>query len=252
MAILKGAEPFLLPGGDQGVLLIHGFTGSPAEMRLLGEYLQAQGYTVLAPRLCGHGTSPEEMAKTAWRHWYTEVENGYHYLQGFCREVSVVGLSMGALLALKLALEYPVKQIVTMSAPFFLTDRRLPFLPIYRLFKRFAPKRRRKLYPVDGKYSVAYNRTPLSSLESLLELIEQVKTSLPVVSRPLLIIQSRSEHTVRPEGAQYLYDYAGSSRKQLIWLENSGHIVTLDRERDLVFAGIHEFLQAEDKEKQQY
>jgi len=246
MAILKGAEPFLLPGGEQGVLLIHGFTGSPAEMRLLGEFLQAQGYTVLAPRLCGHGTSPEEMEGTGWQHWYTEVENGYHYLQGLCREVSVVGLSMGGLLALKLAVEYPVNRIVTMSPPFFLTDQRLPFLRVYRLFQRFAPKQRRKLYPVEAKYSVAYNRTPLSSLASLLELIEQVKTCLPAVSRPLLIIQSRSEHTVRPESAQYLYDHAGSSHKQLLWLQASGHIVTLDTEREFVFASVHQFLQAEE------
>ncbi len=243
MAILKGAEPFLLPGGDQGVLLVHGFTGSPAEMRLLGEFLQRQGYTVLAPRLCGHGTCPEEMAGTVWRHWYTEVENGFYYLQGLCRKVSVVGLSMGALLSLKLSLEYPVAHVVAMSPPLFLADSRLPFLRVYRLFNRFAPKRRRKLYPVDAKYSVAYNRTPLRSLDSLLDLIEQVKDCLPLVTKPLLIIQSRSEHTVRPESAQFLYDCAGSCRKELLWLKKSGHIVTLDMERELVFDEIHEFLQ---------
>ncbi|MBP1764722.1 MAG: hypothetical protein H6Q65_1780 [Firmicutes bacterium] len=248
MAIMKGAEPFLLPGGEHGVLLVHGFTGSPAEMRLLGEFLHGQGYTVMAPRLCGHGTCPEEMAKTVWRHWYTEVENGYHYLRGLCRKVSVIGLSMGALLSLKLSIEYSVEHVVAMSPPFFLTDDRLPFLRVYRLFHQFTPKRRRKLYPVDSRYSVAYNRTPLRSLDSLLELIEEMKSRLPAVIRPLLIVQSRSEHTVRPESAQYLYDNVGSSYKELLWLKKSGHIVTLDLERELVFAAIHEFLSRQDFE----
>ncbi len=246
MAIMKGAEPFLLPGGDRGVLLVHGFTGSPAQMRLLGEFLQQQGYTVLAPRLCGHGTCPEEMAETVWRHWYTEVENGYYYLRGLCRTVSVVGLSMGALLALKLAEEYPVGHVVTMSPPFFLADNRVSFLRIYRLFRNYTPKRRLKLYPVDSHYSVAYNRTPLKSLASLLELIEQMKGRLAAMTRPLLIIQSLSEHTVRPESAQFLYDNAGSYHKELLWLKKSGHIITLDKERELVFAAVHEFLSAPD------
>jgi carboxylesterase len=242
MTILKGAEPFLLRGDERGVLLIHGFTGSPSEMRLLGDFLHGLGYTVLAPRLCGHGTSPEEMAGTAWRNWYTEVENGYYYLQGLCRQISVIGLSMGGLLALKLASEYSLDHLVVMSTPLYLADRRLPLLPLYRLFRRFMPKRRRKLYSAGSQYSIAYDRTPLSSLSSLLKLIEQVKLQLPAITAPLLVIQSRNEHTVLPKSAQYLYDQAGSCRKELLWLQKSGHIITLDVERDQVFARIAAYL----------
>lgn len=241
MAIIQGAEPFFFPGGEQGVLLVHGFTGSPSEMRLLGEFLHKRGYTILGPRLAGHGTSVEEMAGTAWPHWYSAVEDGYHMLRAMCREVSVVGLSMGGLLSLKLAAEYPVTRVVSLSTPIFIADKRLPLLPVYRLLRRYVPKRRRKL-AVDDIYNVGYDYTPLSSLKSLLALIRHVDKLLPQVVAPALIMQSRVEHTVRPESAKHIYDRLGSKDKQLIWLGRSGHIITLDVERDKVFTAVAELL----------
>ncbi|MEN6413883.1 MAG: alpha/beta fold hydrolase [Veillonellales bacterium] len=246
---MKGAEPFLLPGGDHGALLVHGFTGSPSEMRLLGDFLQTQGYTVFAPRLPGHGTRAEEMAKTTWPLWYGAVEDGYHILKHLCQEIAVIGLSMGALLALKLTVDYPVSRVVSLSAPIYITDRRLPMLPVYRLFRSFAPKRRRRYPDIDPRYSVGYDRTPLRSLGSMLELVKQVDRLLPVMQVPALIIQSYNDHTVRPKSARHIYERLGSSDKQLIWLERSGHIVTLDRQRDKVFQAVAEFLQGELKER---
>lgn len=244
MAILQGAEPFLLPGGKRGVLLVHGFTGSPSEMRLLGEYLNKVGYTVLAPRLCGHGTTPAEMAETKWLHWYSAVEDGYHLLKALCSEVCVVGLSMGGLLSLKLASEYPVTKLVSLAAPIYINDSRLPLLPVYRMFRNYVPKKRKKL-DVDPLYSVGYDETPLASLSSLLDLIKQVDKLLPAIYVPALIIQSRAEHTVRPASAVHIYKSLGSHDKKLIWLEKSGHIVTLDIEKEHVFEHIASFLEGE-------
>ncbi|EGO63710.1 alpha/beta hydrolase [Acetonema longum] len=241
MAILKGAEPFLLPGGEHGILLVHGFTGSPSEMRLLGESLQKEGYTVLAPRLPGHGTSPSHMAQTRWMDWYGAVEDAYHVLRGLCREVSVAGLSMGGLLALKLAAEYPVKTVTALSAPIYIADKRLKWLPLYRVVRQYVPKRRRPLN-VDPIYSVGYDRTPLTSLASLLDLIGQVDTVLPRLTAPLLIVQSKAEHTVCPRSAVHILERAGSREKKIVWLTRSGHIVTLDNERHTVFTAIASFL----------
>ncbi|VBB07540.1 serine aminopeptidase s33 [Lucifera butyrica] len=242
MAIIRGAEPFILPGGSRGALLIHGFTGAPSEMRLLGEFLHNKGFTVLAPRLCGHGTSPEEMARTQWPHWYSAVEDGFHILTGLCSEIVVVGLSMGGLLGLKLTAEYPsITKVVSLSTPIRIADKRLPLLPLYRVFRDYAPKKRRRL-KVDPFYSVCYETTPLKSLSSLLELIRHVDKLLPLIDRPALIMQSRVEHTVRPESAQHIYQRLGSKEKKLIWLEKSGHIVTLDVEKEQVFETIAEFL----------
>ncbi len=240
MAIIRGAEPFLLPGGDRGVLLIHGFTGAPSEMRLLGDYLNERGCTVLGPRLAGHGTSPADMARTNWRHWYAGVEDGYHLLRGMCGEVSVAGLSMGALLALKLAAEYPVARVAAVNAPIFFFDRRLPLLPFYRLFRRFERQEKRRLAG-NERYDLAYEYMPLSCLMSLLALIKHVDRLLPLAERPALLIQSRRDRTVRPESATHIYRRLGCRDKQLVWLEQSGHVATIDVEHELVFRTIVAF-----------
>lgn len=247
MALIHGAEPFLLPGGRRGVLLVHGFTGSPAQMRLLGDYLHALGYTVYGPRLCGHGTTVEEMAQTGWRHWYSAVEDGYHILKTMCDEVVVAGLSMGALLAFNLAAEYPVRKVASLSAPVYIADRRMPLLPVYRMFRKYVPQKRRKV-DVDPIYDIYYELAPLSSLESLVQLISHVDRLLPWITVPALVIQSRNEHTVKPESAEHIYGQLGSRDKTLTWLEKSGHLITLDVEREQVFAQIAAFFDDAKKE----
>jgi len=238
---MEGAEPFFLQGGGRGVLLIHGFTGSPAEVRLLGDFLNNEGYTVFAPRLSGHGTTVEEMANTKWPHWYSTVEDAYHILRVICSNITVVGLSMGGLLALKLATEYQVDKLVSLSTPIFIADKRLDMLPVYRMFHNFIPKKRKIYADIEPKYSVGYAATPLSSLSSLLNLIQHVDSLLPTVQVPILIVQGRQDHTVQPRSGTYIYDRVGSDEKTLLWLEKSGHLVTIDIEREKVFREISDF-----------
>lgn len=240
MPIIAGAEPFFFPGGRRGALLVHGFTGAPSEMRPLGEFLHKQGFTVWGPRLCGHGTTVEEMAGTKWPQWYSAVEDGYHLLKAVCDEVYVAGLSMGGLLAFNLAAEYPVAAIAALSTPIYIADRRLPLLPVYSLFRSYVPKRRRKMDAGDV-YNISYDRTPLTSLTSLVKLIRRVDALLPRINTPALIVQSLREHTVRPESASYIADKLASREKRLVWLEKSGHVVTLDIEREQVFQAVGDF-----------
>lgn len=241
---MEGAEPLFLLGGDCGILLIHGFTGSPAEMGLLGEFLHKKGYTILAPRLSGHGTTVEDMVNTEWSHWYSSVEDAYHILKAVCSRIVVVGLSMGGLLALKLSTEYTVDKVISLSAPIFIADKRLNLLPIYRMFRRFVPKRRKVYKDIPKQYTVCYNLTPLRSLSSLLVLLKQVDTLLPSVTVPTLIIQGKHDHTVEPRSAEHIYNKVGSAEKKIIWLNKSGHIVTIDIEHERVFQHIAEFLEA--------
>lgn len=119
MQIVQGAESYMLEGGDHGVLLIHGFTGSPGELKLLGEYLHLGGFSVLGVRLPGHGTTPAELNKTEWPDWYAAVQDSYRSLSASCSRVSVVGLSMGGLLAMKLAAEVKVHSAVFFGNPHF-------------------------------------------------------------------------------------------------------------------------------------
>lgn len=244
MAIMKGAEPFLLPGGEHGVLVVHGFTGSPSEMRLLGEYLnQTAGFTVLAPRLCGHGTIVKDMETTKWPQWYGAVEDGYHFLKGLCSTVSVVGLSMGGLFTLQLSTEYKLHKIVSLNSPIFIADKRLKFLPLFKLFRRYETKKRRKIPNLDPLFSVYYEQVPLKSISSLQSLIKHVEEKLPLINTPILVVQSKHDRTVKPQSGTYIYERVASQEKEIRWFDRSGHLVLLDVEREDVFETIAEFLQ---------
>ncbi len=242
--ILKGAEPFLLPGGPQGVLLIHGFTGSPAEMLLLGKFLHDQGFTVLGVRLAGHGTTPEDLAHMRGRDWLHSVLDGYAMLKGCCRTISVVGLSMGALLAMLLSLRCHVEKIVSCSAPVFVAaEKNLHLLPSRKESAgQYIPKQKRRLKGIPECCNVYYHKMPLASVHELLAVIERMKEELPQVTQPLLIVQGREDHTVQPQSAEYIYERVGTEYPEVFWLEKSGHIVTLDCEHEKLFTKIAAFL----------
>ncbi len=243
--ILHGGEPFFLQGGRHGVLLVHGFTGAPAEMLLLGRYLNAQGYTVLGVRLAGHGTTPEALERTSRKDWFDSVCDGYALLSDCCDRVSVVGQSMGGLLSLKLTAHIPVFCAAVLSAPIFIhEDKKLCRLPARDKCKgRFQPKRRRMLPGIPDDCNASYGEMPLLAVHELLDLIESAKRDLPRVQCPLLIVQSHNDHTVKDRSAGYIFRRAGTENKELYWLDYSGHLVTLDCQREEVYSQIKDFLQ---------
>ena len=120
--MIEGGEPFFIKGGSSGVLLIHGFTGLPAGMFLLGEVLNRAGFSVLCPRLAGHGTSERDLMRTNKNDWFNSVLDGFSILRGICDEIFVVGHSMGGLLTLKLSTEREIAKIVTLAAPIFIDE----------------------------------------------------------------------------------------------------------------------------------
>lgn len=239
--IQAGAEAFWLPGSrEKGIILVHGFTGAPPEMRLLGEFLHERGgFTVLGVRLPGHGTCLEDLEKTAWTDWYGAVEDGVMLLRRSCSHVYIAGLSMGGLLAMKAAAELPVEKAAFLAAPVFLRDRRVPFVGLLRFFIRRIKKRKRT-YDVPEQYLKGYEEIPTQPLPSLLSLIGLCKKEyLGKIKIPVLIIQSERDHTVNPKSAGYIYQRLKQvpvERKEIFWLADSGHIVTLDRARERVFA----------------
>lgn len=246
MKVIEGAEEFFLAGNNnKGVLLIHGYTGTPAEMRLLGDYLQQEGYTVLGVRLPGHGTEPWALNEIQWQNWYEEVEKGFYRLQQYCSEVMVAGLSMGGLLAMVTAAKLPVTKAVFMAAPIYVQDWRAPLLPLLKHFIPYLKKKKRNYFTAE-KYNIAYNVMPVKPLSSLFALIKLCKNEiLPQITIPCLVMQSTKEHTVKPYSASYIYEHLGSKRKELVWYHQSGHILTLDIEREDVFKKISEFFRSE-------
>lgn len=244
MRVMEGAETFLLKGTNgRAVLLLHGYTGTTAEMRPFGDYLHSLGYTVLCPRLPGHGTSVDDLEQTVAGQWVTAAKLGYALLAKSYDKIYVAGLSMGALLAIVVAATEKVKAVAFLAAPIFVKDRRVPFLPLLRYFIRYLPKRKRNYHDLQA-YCQAYEKMPTKPLTSLFALSKTCRKQLiPQISVPCVILQSKIEHTVDPRSAQYIFEHLATAarEKELLWFERSGHILTLDSEHEAVFRSIAEF-----------
>lgn len=242
MKIMSGAESFFFKGtNERAVLLLHGYTGAPSEMRLLGEYLNSKGFTVKCVLLPGHGTTPEDLNETTTDDWYAEAEHACCELLSSHSKVMVAGLSMGGLLTIRIASQLPIERAAILAAPIYLQDKRVPLFPILRYFVKYLPKHKRS-YHEAAKYNVAYDKMPTKPIGSILQMINTAKAEyIPQIEIPCLIMQSKIEHTVAPKSAQYIYDNIKSKVKKLVWFEHCGHILTLDNEREKVFELVGEF-----------
>ena len=242
--IIEGAEPFLFSGGKTGVLLIHGFTGSPAELLTLGEFIHRAGYTVLCVRLAGHGTNEFDLARTTYEDWFNSVLDGYTLLKSFCEKIFVVGHSMGSLLSLKLAALKQVEKLVTLSPPFFIDENlhldRLP--PRSECENLFAVKPRKKLKNVPPAVNKTYRKFPLVCVHEFLKLLNEVKEILPQVNSPLLIIHAVDDHTAKFESSEFLSRSVSSRYIKQSCLPSGGHLIPLTERREFVFKEILNFL----------
>ena len=244
--IISGAEPFFLQGGSHGVLLIHGFTGNPAELLLLGQYLQSQGFTVLSVRLAGHATNEKDLAHMTKEDWIASTLDGYSILRGCCDNISVVGHSMGALLSLHLATmsKIDINRLVTLAPPIFIDESlNLHMLPTREQSQgRFVRKARRNLKNVPPAVNRTYRFMPLISIHELLDLIEVVKNELLKIKTPILILQGKEDRTVKVKSAEYIYKNVASSEKQIKLMEDMGHLLPLREGRDEIFEITSDFL----------
>ncbi len=244
--MIEGGEPFFMKGGSSGVLLIHGFTGLPAGMLLLGEYLNRAGYSVLCPRLAGHGTSEQDLMRTTKEDWYNSVLDGFYLLRGLCEEIFVIGHSMGGLLTLKLAIEHELAKIITLAAPIFIDESRgLRNLPPREFCSDACVyTERKKLDDVPPAVNNVYEKTPLISVHEMVDLIDDAKKFLPKVKTPILIMHGEEDHTVQPRSARFIMDNVGSAEKKIITVPNSGHLLPFAENRDFVFEETLNFLRS--------
>ncbi|HEX7976300.1 MAG TPA: alpha/beta fold hydrolase [Anaerolineales bacterium] len=256
--IIPSAEPFFFPGSPgrtgAGCLLIHGFTGSPKEMRPLGESLAARGHAVLGIRLAGHATQPEDMLRVRWQDWLGNVEDGWNLLRGALGRqdtpapIFVMGLSMGGILSLLFAAYYPVAGVVAMSTPYALKpDPRLPYVEYLGHLQRTVAKG-----PPDwrdlkaGADHIDYPRYPTRAIAQLRDLAAEMRLSLPLVRVPVLLIHSCEDTgggSFDPESMQKIYASLGVADKRMLWVEDSGHVITRDQQREQVFGAAAAFVQ---------
>ena len=237
------AEPFLFKGDDLGFLLIHGFTGTPKEMRLLGDHLAAQHHTVLGVRLAGHATRIEDMRRSNWQDWLASVEDGINLLRSCCSKVVTIGLSMGGALSLLAAATYPLDAAVAISAPYQLDDWRLPFLRPLSFFVPYASKGQSDMKDKDKKDQHAnYTSYPTRAIIELDALLQETRKHAPEISIPILLIHSKADQGVPFENMEKYWTVIPSEQKSNLVLEKSGHVVTEDIERDTAFHAIDDFV----------
>lgn len=263
-AVARGStEPFDLEGSrDIGVLCVHGFTGSPFEMRYLGETLHRErGWTVVGPRLAGHGLDAAAVLTTTWRDWYRSVDEAFALLSGRVARVGVVGLSLGSLLSLELARRHGtrVAALVAMSTPLWLGGAASLAIrgfasPIWsRVFGRglsSVPK------PGGGSdirdpemraRNPSLTVFPVAALRSLLDISALVRLGLEDVQSPTLVVHAKNDHTAPFACSLELYQRlaARGVRTEKLWLERSFHVIPIDVERDRLAREVGDFLSSE-------
>ena len=223
---------FFMDGGPTGILLIHGFTGSAAEMRPVGQYLNERGLTTYGPLLPGHGTIPEDLNNYGWDDWCAEANRALTELRNKCDTVFVAGLSMGALLTLWLAANNDhISGIVTYAAAMDVTDwrRHLPEF-ITRIVRQLRKPDEYWADPEAQSLLWSYDTYPTAAAFELLKSIPEVKDLLAQITCPLLAIYSTSDPTVTPDGVRLVYEQVSSADKQLVEFNDCGHVITVDKE----------------------
>lgn len=243
MPLLPGAEPFSHDGSRTGVLVLHGFTGSPKSMRPWAEHLAAEGFTVELPRLPGHGTRWEDMAVTRWEDWYAEVDRAFTSLRERCDEVFVMGLSMGGSLALRLAENRAdeVAGLVLVNPAVHSERKDRHLLPYIRHVVKAFPGIVNDIKK-PGQDEGGYPKLPLNCAYSLQGAWVQIKADIAKVTAPLLLLHSREDHVVEPSNSAWILANVGSKDTTEIWLEDSYHVATLDNDAPLIFDSSVEFV----------
>jgi len=236
--VLPGAEPFTLDGGDVGVLLLHGFTGSPQGLRPWGEALRDGGFSVLCPLLPGHGTHWQDLSTVRAEQWAHTAAEALDALSERCSTVVVGALSMGGALALHLAATRPeqVRAVVTVNPLLYFTDRRLVLLPVLKWVVPSFPGIAGDLADSEAK-ELSYDRVPLRTVASMRRFVADVRDELPRVTQPLLCYVSRQDHVVDPGNTELVAGKVGSAEVEVVWLERSYHVATLDLDRQAIFDG---------------
>ncbi|SET11111.1 carboxylesterase [Oceanobacillus limi] len=243
---IKQPKPFTFEAGPRAVLLLHGFTGHSADVRMLGRFLEKKGYTSHAPIYRGHGQPPEELIKSNPDQWWEDVQQAFQHLKDLgYEEIAVAGLSLGGVLGLKLAYSENIKAIITMCSPMFFDNETQLTIG----FKAFSKEYKQ----LEGKDETTINQ----ELETLMDhskpmftelgnFITNVKRNVDTIYTPTMVVQARQDKMINTESATYIYENVEADEKEIKWYEESGHVITLDKEKDKLHEDMYAFLESLD------
>ncbi|HSI65823.1 MAG TPA: carboxylesterase [Planococcus sp. (in: firmicutes)] len=239
-------KPFFFKSGKRAVMLLHGFTGNSADVRMLGRFLEKKGYTSIAPHFAGHGVAPEVLVTTGPEDWWKDVEGAYQTLkdEGF-DEIAVIGLSLGGVFTLKVGYTFPVKGLVTMCAPMYMKTTDLMYQGVLKYAEDYKKFEGKEEAAIEEEMKILREK-PMESLVDLRKLIGDVRAHVDHVYAPLFVVQGSLDNVINPNSANVIYDETESFDKKIKWYENSGHVITLDKEKEQLYEDIYEFLESLD------
>ncbi len=252
MAIMPGAGGYYFEGNEIGCLLLHGFTGTPQNVRPLADYLAHRGLTVSVPRIAGHGTTVDDLDRTGPDDWLGTADKALADLRKTCSQVVVAGISLGGTYALELAVKHPdVAGVVVIAAPL------LDIPPLDAVVK--DPRRPKAIEAPWAKTGVltqdltaggiVYLEMPLAALERGLDLIRQVRAHLAQVKAPALLIYGDQDAIVDKANGPFVLEHIGSTDKRLLALPDSSHEVTLDYDRERIAVEVYDFIRSHVRER---
>lgn len=234
--VINGAESLYFSGNQTGILLCHGFNGTPQSMQYIGEQLSRYGYTVSIPRLSGHGTHYKEMENSKYETWISDLESAYEQLKSSCSSIFIVGQSMGGALTLQLAAKkqhidgvFLINAAVTEVAYENLKDVQSP-----RFINEGKPDIKK-----PSVFEITYDKVPIKAIHQLLALMEDTKKKITQVSCPTFIFKSAIDHVVSPGNSDFILHYVSSDIKKQTVLEHSYHVASMDYDAQLIVDTIH-------------
>lgn len=236
--VIPGAEAFYIEGNEIGILLVHGFVGTPQSVKFLGKQFADKGFTVLAPRLKGHGTHFKELEEATHEDWLDQLEQDYYKLKQVCNDVFIVGQSMGGALSLLLANKVKPSGVITINAAFQ--------VPGYELYKdeqiiKYVQEGKPDIKD-DSVIEITYPFVPVHAIKQLLSVIEISKKNLLHVTSPLLLFKSIHDHVVPPASTDLVYENVSSCQKEMIELTNSYHVASMDFDKNVIIQSSEIFI----------
>ena len=241
--ILSGAEPLFIDGNKYGVLLLHGFTGSPYEMKPLADLFAAKGYSISLPLLSGHGTIEEDLIDCKWYDWFQDAKKSLFDLRKKCEKIVAIGLSVGGSLALHLAAHYQVEGVIALAPGLYFKEKKTKLLPFTAPFLRYCIERGGPDIKDDNERvkAVSYKRTPIKAAMEVLKLFRHLKIDLPDIYSPVFLAHSKNDHVIDYKSSETIYAEISSMDKRFLKLEKSYHVLTLDVEKEVLFREIQKF-----------
>lgn len=242
-------KPFFFEGTNgKGVLLIHGWTTTPYEMRRLGKFLNENGYTVCAPILKGHGSVPKDLESVVWTDWVENVEEYYKKLEQSCEKIFVGGTSIGSCLSVLMAEKHKnVSGLLLLAMPYQIRFEKIAF-PLIKILKKIKNYNKKYYPPTFGGNNtvtrlISYQSYSMTSALEAVKLIKESRKYVPSIKQPCFLIQSLSDHIVAGKSSKEVYKQIKSKVKKIKYIKRAYHTFISDIKNFGIFQEILDFIE---------